>query len=100
MPICQVSVEAKLEKMQERIQEQQLDIPIAGSYGPGEAQPPRNHHIQLQDEGQKTAIMPAKLSRDPRIFIQASHDQLHSQLICINAGMDSHLFWNMYLLDL
>ncbi|KAJ8344752.1 hypothetical protein SKAU_G00289450 [Synaphobranchus kaupii] len=77
-PICQLSTEATMENMQERIEEQQQLVPSSDCNRPGRQHLALWQSIQLQDEGQNTAISPANNDLEPyhRIFMQSSTEQI------------------------
>ncbi|KAJ8348813.1 hypothetical protein SKAU_G00274020 [Synaphobranchus kaupii] len=77
-PICQVSTEAEIENMQERIEELQQLVPSSDCNRPGGQHLALWQSIQLQDEGQNTAISPANNDLEPchRIFMQSSTEQI------------------------
>ncbi|KAJ8344748.1 hypothetical protein SKAU_G00289410 [Synaphobranchus kaupii] len=77
-PICQLSTEATMENMQERIEEQQQLVPSSDCNRPGGQHLALWQSIQLQDEGQNTAISAANDDLEPchRIFMQSSIEQI------------------------
>ncbi|KAJ8374966.1 hypothetical protein SKAU_G00055460 [Synaphobranchus kaupii] len=76
--ICQLSTEAKMENMQERIEEQQQHVPHSDCNRPGGQHLALWQTIQLQDEGQNTAISPANNDLEPcySIFMQSCTEQI------------------------
>ncbi|XP_035268427.1 eukaryotic translation initiation factor 4 gamma 1-like [Anguilla anguilla] len=77
-PICQNSTEVKLEEMQDRTEEQQQLVLEVDSYDVGVPHLALRQSIELQDEGQNTAIIPANHNPEPCqcLFTQAGTKQL------------------------
>ncbi|KAJ8333664.1 hypothetical protein SKAU_G00409830 [Synaphobranchus kaupii] len=63
--ICQLSTEAKMENMQERIEEQQQLVPSSDCNRPGGQHLALWQSIQLQDEGQNTPSHLVKMTSNP-----------------------------------